>query len=149
MSKSECRRFWVPRQRPVAVAMMAIVVVALAGCSSAVPSPPGRSATTSAEVSAPSVTRLDDAINRVMKDASIPGAIVGIWGPAGNYVRAFGVAYKATHAPMQTDFCWRIGSVTKTFTVTAVLQLVDQGRLKLNDPISKYISGVPSGDRVT
>jgi D-alanyl-D-alanine carboxypeptidase len=50
---------------------------------------------------------------------------------------------------MQTDFYWRIGSVTKTFAVTAVLQLVDQGRLKLNDPISKYISGVPSGDRVT
>ena len=84
-----------------------------------------------------------------MTEASIPGAVVGIWGPAGDYVRAFGVADKATHAPMQTDFYSRIGSVTKTFTVTAVLQLVDQGKLQLNDPISKYISGVPSGDQIT
>ena len=50
---------------------------------------------------------------------------------------------------MQTDFYSRIGSVTKTFTVTAVLQLVDQGKLQLDDPISKYISGVPSGDQIT
>ena len=82
-------------------------------------------------------------------EASIPGAIVGIWGPSGDYVRAFGVADKATQAPMQTDFYSRIGSVTKTFTVTAVLQLVDQGKLALNDPIAKYIAGVPSGDGIT
>ena len=61
-----------------------------------------------------------------MTEASIPGAVVGIWGPAGDYVRAFGVADKATRAPMQTDFYSRIGSVTKTFTVTAMLQLVDR-----------------------
>jgi D-alanyl-D-alanine carboxypeptidase len=84
-----------------------------------------------------------------MTKASIPGAIVGIWGPAGYYVRAFGVADKATRAPMSTDMCSRIGSVTKTFTVTAMLQLIDQGKLKLDDPISKYIPGVPVGDQIT
>jgi D-alanyl-D-alanine carboxypeptidase len=50
---------------------------------------------------------------------------------------------------MQTDLYSRIGSVTKTFTVTAVLQLVDQGKLKLDDSIAKYVPGVPSGDRIT
>lgn len=50
---------------------------------------------------------------------------------------------------MQPDFYSRIGSVTKTFTVTAILQLVDQGKLELDDPISRYIAGVPSGDRIT
>jgi D-alanyl-D-alanine carboxypeptidase len=84
-----------------------------------------------------------------MTSASIPGAVVGIWGPAGNYVRAVGVADKATHAPMTSDVYSRIGSQTKTFTVTAVLQLVDQGSVKLDDPISKYIQGVPSGDQIT
>jgi D-alanyl-D-alanine carboxypeptidase len=93
--------------------------------------------------------RLDSAIAEAMADASIPGAIVGIWGPDGDYVRAFGVADKATNAPMQTDFYTRIGSVTKTFTVTALLQLVDQGKVNLDDPISKYVSGVPSGDQIT
>lgn len=61
----------------------------------------------------------------------MPGAIVGIWGPDGDYVRTFGVADKAFGTPMQTDSYSRIGSVTKTFTVTALLQLVDQGKLKL------------------
>ncbi len=84
-----------------------------------------------------------------MAEASIPGAIIGIWSPTGDYVRTFGVADKSTSSPMQTDFHSRIGSVTKTFTVTAMLQLVDQGKLRLDDPIAKYIPGVPSGDRIT
>ena len=97
----------------------------------------------------PTAGRLDDAIGRAMTEASIPGAIVGIWGPAGDYVRTFGVADKATRNPMQTDFHSRVGSVTKTFTVTAMLQLVDQEKLELSDPISKYIQGVPSGEQIT
>ena len=128
-------------------------MVGLAVCSSTVPPTAGGSVTSSAEagapLAAPTATRLDAAIGQAMTDASIPGAIVGIWGPAGDYVRAFGVADKVTHTPMQTDFYSRIGSVTKTFTVTAMLQLVDQGKLDLNDPISKYIPGVPSGDQIT
>ena len=84
-----------------------------------------------------------------MTAVSIPGAIVGIWGPAGEYVRAFGVADKATGALMKTDFYSRIGSLTKTFTVTAVLQLVDQGKAGLDDPIAMYIQDVPQGDQIT
>jgi D-alanyl-D-alanine carboxypeptidase len=142
-------RFWVARIRPLVVAMMATLMVASSACSSTVPSTPVGSATSGVEAIAPLATQLDAAIGQAMTDASIPGAIVGIWGPAGGYVRAFGVADKATHAPMQTDLYSRIGSVTKTFTVTAVLQLVDQGKLKLDDSIAKYVPGVPSGDRIT
>ncbi|MFF3016663.1 serine hydrolase domain-containing protein [Streptomyces sp. NPDC057939] len=42
-----------------------------------------------------------------------------------------------------------MGSVTKTFTVTAVLQLVDRGEVGLDDPISRYVTGVPGGDTIT
>jgi D-alanyl-D-alanine carboxypeptidase len=149
MTGSFFTRFWVARIRPVVVAMMATLMVASSACSSTVPSTPVGSATSGVEASAPFATQLDAAIGQAMTDASIPGAIVGIWGPAGDYVRAFGVADKATHAPMQTDLYSRIGSVTKTFTVTAALQLVDQGKLKLDDSIAKYVPGVPSGDRIT
>jgi Beta-lactamase len=51
---------------------------------------------------------------------------------------------KATHTPTQIDLYSRIGSVTKTFTVAAILPVVDKGKLGLNDPISKYIPGVRS-----
>ena len=84
-----------------------------------------------------------------MTAAGVPGAIVGVWGPDGDYIRAFGVADKTTRAPMKTDFYSRIGSVTKTFTVTAVLQLADQGKLGLDDSIAEFIDGVPLGDRIT
>jgi D-alanyl-D-alanine carboxypeptidase len=128
-------------------------MVVLAGCTSTVAVTPEESVTSSTETVAvldvSTATRLDEAIGRVMAEMSISGAIVGIWGPAGDYVRTFGVADKATRTPMQTDFYSRVGSLTKTFTVTAMLQLVDQGKLKLGDPISKYVPGVPSGDQIT
>jgi D-alanyl-D-alanine carboxypeptidase len=67
----------------------------------------------------------------------------------GCYVRATGVADIATRRPMTKDVFVRIGSETKTFTVTALLQLVDDGKVGLDDPISKYVRGVPNGHRIT
>ncbi|MFE2265829.1 serine hydrolase domain-containing protein [Streptomyces griseosporeus] len=94
--------------------------------------------------------RLDRTIEDVRRQAGIPGAVVGLWLPGqGRYVRASGVADTATGAPMRADSYVRIGSETKTFTVTALLQLVDQGRVGLDDPVSRYVRGVPDGDRIT
>jgi len=93
--------------------------------------------------------QLDVAINQTMSTANIPGALVGVWSPQGSYIRAFGVADKATGEPMDPDLYMRIGSVTKTFTVTAVLQLVDQGKVALDDPIGTYIPAVPIGESIT
>ncbi|MFV8182113.1 beta-lactamase family protein [Streptomyces spinosirectus] len=94
--------------------------------------------------------RLDTAIDDVRRQAGIPGAVVGLWLPGkGCYVRASGVADTVTQQPMTTDSFVRIGSETKTFTATALLQLVDQHRVRLDDPISRYISGVPNGRRIT
>ena len=93
---------------------------------------------------------LTAAIRGVMRQASIPGAIVGVWQRgAAPYVRAFGVRDTATGQPMSTKLRMRIGSVSKTFTGTALLQLVDQGKVALDSPISKYIAGVPHGNRIT
>ncbi|WP_055532451.1 serine hydrolase domain-containing protein [Streptomyces graminilatus] len=99
----------------------------------------------------PEVTaRLDRAIEDVRGQAGIPGVVVGVWMPGkGSYVRATGVADTATHRPMTTDGFLRIGSETKTFTVTALLELVDDHRIRLDDPISRYIHGVPNGHRIT
>ncbi|MCX5177863.1 serine hydrolase domain-containing protein [Streptomyces virginiae] len=99
----------------------------------------------------PAVTRqLDTAIKKVLAEAKIPGVIVSVSAPGkGDYVRSFGVADKATGAPMTPNLKMRIGSVTKTFTVTALLELVDEGKVGLDDPIGKYVDGVPNGDRIT
>lgn len=85
-----------------------------------------------------------------MRQESIPGAIVGVWRRgAAPYVRAFGVRDTATGQSMSTNLRMRIGSVSKTFTGTALLQLVDQGKISLDSPISKYIAGVPHGNEIT
>jgi D-alanyl-D-alanine carboxypeptidase len=104
-------------------------------------------ATTRAPSDAAAVT---SAVRRVMGTASIPGAIVGVWRPGQPaYVRAFGVRNRRTRQAMSTGLYMRIGSETKTFTVTAVLQLVDQHKLRLDDPIGRYVSGVPDGNLIT
>ncbi|WP_368907018.1 serine hydrolase domain-containing protein, partial [Bacillus wiedmannii] len=48
-----------------------------------------------------------------------------------------GVADLSTKKPIKSDYRFRIGSVTKTFTATTVLQLVGENRVQLDDPIEK------------
>ncbi|MFF1766816.1 serine hydrolase domain-containing protein [Streptomyces sp. NPDC058249] len=116
------------------------------------PSPtPTDSSTGDVRALTPDVTRqLDVAVRQVMRQANVPGVTVGLWTPdKGNYVRSFGVADKSTGLRMSPDLYVRIGSETKTFTVTALLELVDEGKVGLDDPIGQYVSGVPNGDRIT
>ncbi|MFJ4090941.1 serine hydrolase domain-containing protein [Kitasatospora sp. NPDC089913] len=98
----------------------------------------------------PDVTaRLDSAVQRVLTEASVPGVIVNVSTPQGEYLKAFGVSDKVAGTAMVTGLNMRIGSETKTFTVTALLRLVDQGKAGLDDPIGKYLTGVPNGGTIT
>ena len=132
------RANWLSRQKTIAISLFLIAAGAACGSSS-----------TSKSLSSSTTAQLDQAISQAIRQEGIPGAIVGVWSPSGNYVRAFGLADTATNSPMQQNFYQSIGSITKTFTVTAVLQLVDQGKVSLDDPISKYRAGVPNGDHIT
>jgi D-alanyl-D-alanine carboxypeptidase len=93
---------------------------------------------------------LTTSIDAALQQSSIPGAIVGVWqeGKA-PYVRSFGVRDTATGQPMATNLYQRIGSTSTSFVVTAVLQLVDQGKVGLDDPIDAYVPGVPDGPKIT
>jgi D-alanyl-D-alanine carboxypeptidase len=95
------------------------------------------------------VARLDTAARASLKQASTPGAIVGVRSPKGTWTRAYGLANPMTGRPMAVGMHTRVGSVTKTFTGTVLLQLAQQHRLSLDDPISAYVRGVPNGSRVT
>lgn len=132
-------------------AMMAVSVLG-AGCATTTTRPEQEVSAPTEESRALDPIRsglLDQAIPDAMKSAGIPGAMVGIWSSSGEYVKAFGVADTATGSPMQTDFYSRIGSVTKTFTATAVLKLVDEGKVRLDDPIASFVDGVPNGEAIT
>ncbi|MBC7933143.1 MAG: beta-lactamase family protein, partial [Rubrivivax sp.] len=95
---------------------------------------------------------LDRALTETMNEYNVPGAVVGVWVPGeGEWVTARGVSDLATGEPMRLDNHFRIGSNTKPFTVTALLELADGPRpkLKLDDPVSKYLSFVPNGNNIT
>ncbi|MFG3296903.1 serine hydrolase domain-containing protein [Streptomyces sp. NPDC048179] len=152
-----------PRRGAATVLALGILSVPLAGGTAgalpaavpaafAAPSPtPSPSGTAAVRDMTPAVARrLDAAVQHVMREADVPGVTVGVWTPGqADYVRSFGTANKATGQRMSSDLYTRIGSETKMFTVTAVLQLVDQGKVGLDDPIGKYVDGVPNGDRIT
>jgi D-alanyl-D-alanine carboxypeptidase len=79
-----------------------------------------------------------------------PGLVVGIWIPGkGKFVHAFGYGDLAAKTPILLDDHLRIASNTKTFTATAVLQLVDKGCLSLQDHLEKFIPGIPYGNQIT
>jgi D-alanyl-D-alanine carboxypeptidase len=50
---------------------------------------------------------------------------------------------------MRPDDHMRIGSITKTLTATIILELVDHGKVGLDDPVSKYLRGVPDGANIS
>ncbi|MGI5447659.1 serine hydrolase domain-containing protein [Streptomyces sp. CA-243310] len=145
MSRSRPAR--APRRRRAAVpATVAVLLAAL--CTGTAPA--GHGSAPAKDFDATTVERVDGALGKLLKETGLPGVTVGLWIPGrGSYVKSLGVADTKTGTPMKTDLYSRVGSITKTFTVTGVLQLVDQGKVGLDDPISRYVTGVPNGEHIT
>ncbi len=88
---------------------------------------------------------LNAAASTSFEETSAPGAVVAIRTPEGTWVATVGYQDWERTVPMTADLNQRIGSVTKTFTVTALLQLAEEGALSLDDPIEQYVPGMPNG----
>ncbi|WP_344324388.1 serine hydrolase domain-containing protein [Kitasatospora putterlickiae] len=114
------------------------------------PTPPATTASgTTMPLTSEVTAKLDTAVQRVLTQAQVPGVIVSVSTPQGEYLKAFGVSERVPGTAMVTGLNMRVGSLTKTFTVTGLLRLVDQGKVGLDDPVGKYQSGVPNGDKIT
>ncbi|MFF9127258.1 serine hydrolase domain-containing protein [Streptomyces sp. NPDC014889] len=149
------------RRAVVTATAVGVLVVPLAGGTASagpaarpgavtVTAPPGMSPTGVRKLSPGVVRQLDQAVLRVMRQAGVPGVTVGLWTPdQGEYVKSFGVADKSTGRKMSPELYMRIGSETKTFTVTALLHLVDRHKVRLDDPVGTYVAGVPNGNNIT
>src|ERR687889_787578 len=92
---------------------------------------------------------LDAALKKSFEESDAPGVIAAVQTPDFTWVKAQGVADRASGEPMTPEVYHRIGSVTKTFTITLLLQAEDEGLLSLDDTIDQYIKGVPNGDEIT
>ena len=93
---------------------------------------------------------LTDIVLSVMGDANLPGAIVSVSIPGhGAWSIATGLGDVTNATPIHLDDHFRIASVTKTFVATVALQLVDEGKLSLDDTLGQYVEGIPNGDEIT
>lgn len=94
--------------------------------------------------------KLQAALEDVMAEYDVPGAAAGVWIPdEGSWTTAAGLADVESDTPVTTDMTWPIRSITKSYTVTMLLQLADEGQLSLGDTIDQYVDGVTNGDQIT
>ncbi|MCK9616199.1 MAG: beta-lactamase family protein [Lentimicrobiaceae bacterium] len=87
----------------------------------------------------------------LVKNTDIPGIVAlvvdkkrGI-----DWLYAAGVSNKETMTPMDVNHTFRIASNTKTFTGTVLLQLVGEGKISLNDKVTKYLPQYPTANGIT
>lgn len=94
---------------------------------------------------APQQDRIDDFIRGQMKQQNIPGLSLAIV-KDGAVVKSAGYGYAdvAKKMPATPETVYRIASVSKSVMATGVLILVQDGRIKLDDPVGKYLDGVPA-----
>jgi D-alanyl-D-alanine carboxypeptidase len=112
----------------------------------------------SAVLSAQTVDTLDPALKArvdaiaagVMEQRGIPSASIAVvQGGKLVYTHAYGLAHIDSDKAATPDMRYSVGSISKQFTAAAILILQEQGKLKLDDPIGKYVPGLTRGDEVT
>jgi D-alanyl-D-alanine carboxypeptidase len=87
---------------------------------------------------------IEDAVSDALRGRPIPGLMVGFEvGGVARGILSFGWSDLETQTPMQAGDSFYIGSSTKMFTATAILQLAEQGLVDLDDPISMYLEDIP------
>jgi D-alanyl-D-alanine carboxypeptidase len=82
----------------------------------------------------------------------IPATLIGVWdAKGGSFIRAFGYADLKKKVSLTPTDHFRIGSNTKTFVISVLLQLVGEKKLNLDDPLSRFPLGVtiPNAENIT
>ncbi|TXD71374.1 serine hydrolase [Aequorivita antarctica] len=100
--------------------------------------------------SAQSIQSQIDTIFNKSYPANSPGAIVLIAkDDKVIYRKSFGMANLELNVPMKPENVLRLASITKQFTSVSILLLMEQGKLNIQDPLSKYIADYPRGNEIT
>ncbi|MFI6758880.1 serine hydrolase domain-containing protein [Micromonospora sp. NPDC050417] len=90
-----------------------------------------------------------DAALREITDTGMVGVFAEVRDGRATWRGASGVADITTGRPVRPDYRHRVGSITKTFVSTTLLQLVGEGRISLDAPVRRYLPGLMPDDAVT
>src|SRR6478672_6301703 len=95
-------------------------------------------------------SRVDSIANQVLQSSGVPSASVAVV-QHGRLVlaKAYGSAKLEPNTPATADMRYGVGSISKQFTASAMLLLQQDGKLKLDDPVGKYIPELSRGNEVT
>src|SRR5215208_2444516 len=113
----------------------------VSGFPLAVPPPPSLQART-LSVSVRAMSTFDDvcsAVEAAMAETETPGAAVGVLEDGDEQVRGFGITSVENPLEVTPDTLFQIGSITKTFTGTVAMVLVERGELDLDAPVRRYL----------
>jgi D-alanyl-D-alanine carboxypeptidase len=143
-----------PRRRTVVLGLAVMAALLTAACSTSGTGSGETSDTTAvsgtAGLPAEAIAEVESYLDRWVAEGSSAGIMIQVTTPEGEWSHAVGEATTGpAAAPMELGLQHRIGSVTKTFTTTLALMLVEEGKLGLDDPVSQYVDGVPNGDQIT
>ena len=95
-------------------------------------------------------TRIDRIAAQVLEQTGVPSASVAVVkGGKLVYTHAYGKARLNPAEAATPEMRYSIGSISKQFTAAAILMLQQEGKLKLDDPVGKYIPGLTRGNEVT
>lgn len=120
-----------------------IVIFCISACTEDSPVSP-----TNSEIIENQITALFDS---VLENTHVPGIVAGIWAPNEGIELIYtgGVSDLATKTELEPSMVFRIGSNTKTMTITILLKLVEDGIISLDDKLSMYVPDYPRADEVT
>lgn len=135
-----------PRIRQLILSLVLMMLLLLTGCvATAQNAPQAFPPDVVAEVQA----QMDD----LTAGGLPPGMVMWIDAPAYRFEGASGFANAANDNPMPPEGAFRIGSITKMFTATVIIQLAEDGVLTLDDPLALWLPQVaaqlPYGDQIT
>ena len=145
-----------------------LIMLLLIGCSTAQDapqaSPPDVATETPAEIEDTTqagpqalppdvVAEIQVAMDDLTAEGVPPGMVVWIDAPEYRFEGASGVAVRTADTSMPPEGAFRIGSITKMFTATVIMQLAEDGVLTLDDPLAQWLPEVaaqlPNGDEIT
>ncbi len=92
---------------------------------------------------------LQATVERLAKELLLPGAMVLLKTPPGDFVFGYGTTKLGITNRPRANTHFRAASNTKTMTAAVIVQLAQEGKLRFDDPISKYVQDVPNGDNIT